>query len=82
MNGEESPTGHIRDEPDDRWRHYFRLDHGGASKARFVAVLVIPPGTKTLTVTPVPSRSFQLHWVCGLDTDPTLTLCGCFHLTT
>ncbi len=65
MDSEKAPTSHLPgrfgDEPDERRRHNFRLDHLGAIEADSsdtMVVLVIPPGTGTLTATPVPSRSF------------------------
>ena len=63
MDSEKPSTRHfpggIRDEPEERRRHDLRLDHLGAIEARSdtIGVFVMPPGTKTLTVTPVPLRS-------------------------
>ena len=54
--------GGIRDEPEERRRHDLRLDHLGAIEARFGHHRRVryPAGTRTLTVTPVPSRSFAM----------------------
>jgi predicted ATPase len=55
--------GGIRDEPEERRRHDLRLDQAGSIKpasSEIIGVLVTPPGTKTLTVTPVPWRTEQL----------------------
>jgi hypothetical protein len=67
MHREKAPAGdfpgRIRDEPYERRRHDFRLDEAGALEtpsSEIIGVLVTPPGTKTLTVTPLPSRSFAM----------------------
>ena len=55
--------GGIGDKPEKRRHHHLRLDQLGAIKpclSEIIGVLVIPPGTSTLTVTPVPSRSFAM----------------------
>jgi hypothetical protein len=54
--------GGIRDEPKERRRHDLRLDHLARSNpdSDTIGVFVIPPGTRTLTLTPVPSRFFTM----------------------
>ena len=62
VDGEKAPpgdiAGRIRDEPDKRRRH--NLQAGSACPGRspaaseIIGVFVTPPGTRTLTVTPVP----------------------------
>jgi hypothetical protein len=56
-------AGRIRHQPVKRRRHDCRLDHFGAVVAGLestMPVLVTPPGTSTLTVTPVPARSLAM----------------------
>jgi hypothetical protein len=67
MHAKKAPTrdfpGSVRYKPKQRRDHHLRLDHLGAlepASLEIIGVFVIPPGTKTLTVTPVPSRSFAI----------------------
>jgi hypothetical protein len=39
---------------------WISLPRSKPASSEIIGVLVIPPGTKTLTVTPVPSRSFAM----------------------
>ena len=67
MDSEKPSTRHfpggIGDEPEERRHHDLRwisLARSKPASSDTIGVLVIPPGTSTLTVMPVPSRSFAM----------------------
>ncbi len=67
MDAKKSPTGYIAGSLGDEPASGGAITSGWIIAARsnpasseIIDVLVIPPGTKTLTVTPVPSRSFAM----------------------
>jgi hypothetical protein len=67
MHREKTPpgdvAGRIRHQPVERCRHHCRLDHLGAIVAGLDGehtCIGDPPGTNTLTVTPLPARSLAM----------------------